>query len=71
MTFSDDDLERLKSAIERQDRRSLDNVLMDWGEYSAFIARLEAAEKALKMSPFTEDAIAAVEAWRKAAGQDE
>ena len=69
MTFTDDDLKRLK---ERADFHRFDtNGLMSREIFDALLARLEAAEKVIKKYHTWEDwDDSAYKAWRKAAGRE-
>jgi len=44
-SFSDEHLRQLKEAVRKESRNDLDNLFMDWGDYKALLARLEAAEQ--------------------------
>lgn len=83
LTFTDDDLKRLKEVAMRTNHDS-DETVTCYGELRALIARLEAAEKANAMLllvcqddrqsyEYSEGVLSqaedAMEAWRKAAGK--
>ena len=79
MTFTNDDLARLKEEIKIQDGKtsmSPDVLVMDRNTLKALLARLEAAEKVIAVIQNMEvedwdggEWDKGVEAWRKAAGQ--
>lgn len=66
MTFTDDDLKRLKSQLALEISPDED-VLINNGEVDALLARLEAAERCI--NPANCYAVD-YEAWRKASGKE-
>ena len=75
MTFTDDDLKRLKKNVEGQFSVTVHKPT--WDEIEALLARLEAAEKVLERFEKTHNkdhgsgcsVCFLMEAWRKAAGK--
>lgn len=75
MSFSDDDLKRLKNDWFDIRIKNENTLVLGTDEIAALLARLEAAEKvveiATKWQTFRDDNYKAVKAWRRAKGEND